>query len=296
MKINLRTWLGAVLTLFVTLSFTHNAAAQTALIAYTAPVTDRKTHVTSYQIFSMKDDGSAAVQLSSGGGTYATWSQNQRFIAFHRSTSLEDTIYVMDAVGEKNGGRIFSVVSNGGDTGLDWNGSMIVFAGAGGNGLWIVAVDPVTEAVGTPTFVRAGNCAAPALSPDGTKVAFVSSGIIKILDLATGVESFGLSGYAPSFSPDGNLLTYRGAGIVTTTKRGKTTTGWYPEIFVANVDGTGVTQLTGQTDYVNFPKFNPTGTDIAFWQQVNSADSIQKLTLATGAVTQLKKGGYLPDW
>ena len=249
----------------------------------------------------MNPDGTGNVILTSGSGFWPAWSSDQRFILFNRSTTLENTMYIMEARGERNGGRIFPVMHNEavGNNGLDWapDGKMIVFAGSLGTeeGLWIMPVDPDTEVLGTPILVWAGQAAAPAWSSDGFKLAFVSLGIgIKVLDLTTSVETATISGgYAPSFSPDGIRLVFRGVGPV--TKGGKTTL--YAQIFVANVDGTAITQLTKQTEYVNFPRWAPDQTQIAFWKKDNSGwSSIQKLNLATGAISLVRKSGQVLDW
>jgi Tol biopolymer transport system component len=239
--------------------------------------------------------------LTSGSGFWAAWSYDERFILFNRSTVLENTIYIMEAKGERNGGRIFPVIQDEavGNTGVDWapDAKSIVFTGSIGSqdGLWIMAVDPDTEQLGTSILVRPGPAAAPVWSADGLKIAFVSypGPTITVLDLATGVENFGKPGYAPSFSPDGSRLAFRVVGPV--TKGNKTT--FYSQVFVANVDGTAITQLTKQTDYINFPKWSPDGTQIAFWKKDSTGwSSIQKLTLATGAISLVRKSGQAPDW
>jgi Tol biopolymer transport system component len=201
----------------------------------------------------------------------------------------------MEAIGERNGGRIFPVVSGGGNTGLDWtpDDSAIVFTDSTSDSLWMVSVNPDTEVVGTPVLVRPGVVSAPVCSPDGTKLAFVTPGAIKVLDLATGVESFNVAGYAPSFSPDGLMIAFEGPGPVT---KGRKTT-WHPQICVANVDGTGIQRLTSQAwEYVNFPKWSANATEIAFWHRSNDVNSIRKLTLATGAISLVMKNGQTLDW
>ena len=298
MKTKIKHLFGAVLSLLAIFASLNTATAQAGnnRIVY--------THEILGEVCSMNPDGSGNVILTSGSGFWAAWSFDQRFIAFNRSTILENTIFIMDARGERNGGRIFPVIHNEavGNTGLDWapDAKKIVFEGSIGtqDGLWIMAVDPETEQLGTPILMRAGPCAAPVWSPDGTKLAFVSypaaaGATITLLDLTNGAETFVASGYAPSFSPDGGRIAFRGVGPV--TKGNKTT--FYSQVFVANVDGTGITQLTRQTDYINFPKWSPDSTQMAFWKKdANGWSSIQKLTLATGAISLVRKSGQAPDW
>jgi len=301
----IKTLLGAVLSLLVTFGLTHSAAAQTR-IAFSADVTNRKTHQTSHEIFSMNSDASGVVRLTStsGSSAFPAWSRNQTYILFHRATPVESTLYVMEANGEINGGRTFAVGPASG-TGHDWSpdDSMIVFEGTSdvGYGLWIVGVNADTGEVGTPTLARAGNCYAPSWSPDGIHIAFVTPGgpgtIIKVLDLTTGTETAGFGGNQPSFSPDGSKLAFMAPGPVTTTSKGKTTTTWYYEIFIANADGSGITQMTTvQSDLVGFPKWSADGTQLAFRNKVSGVNWIYKLTLGSGAVTSLYKGGVTLDW
>src|SRR6266545_4141213 len=176
--------LGAVLSLLVTFGLTQSAAAQ-ARITFNAPVTNRRTHQTYSQIFSMNPDKSDLKQLTAANANayFPSWSGGQTHIAFVR----DGILYVMEASGEGNGGQIFPVVPASA-SGCDWSpdDSMIVFAGtsAMGSGLWIVAVDKVTGTVGTPTLVRNGVCIAPTWSPDGTRVAFALNGMVRVLDLS----------------------------------------------------------------------------------------------------------------
>ncbi|PYI80477.1 MAG: hypothetical protein DME26_21535, partial [Verrucomicrobia bacterium] len=196
MKTKINLLLGAVLSQLVTVRLTHNAAAQTR-VAFQGPVTDPKTHKTSYQVCSMNGDGSGVTVLTRWGGAFPSWSQGQGYLAFHRG----GLIYIMDAKGEIKGGRTFAVVAASG-SGHDWSpdNTAIVYTGtdAVGNGLWHVSVDPATGAVGTPVLLRAGACYAPKCSPDGTKVAYYSGGIVRVLDLTTSAEiSFPWSSISP---------------------------------------------------------------------------------------------------
>src|ERR1043165_912261 len=108
MKMKISHLLTAVLSLLAISEPATTAKAQTAArITYSADVTDRRTHQTAHQIFSMNPDGSDPKQLTIGGGAFPAWSQGQTKILFHRSTPFESTLYVMDSSGEVAGGRIF---------------------------------------------------------------------------------------------------------------------------------------------------------------------------------------------
>jgi Tol biopolymer transport system component len=284
----INTLLGAVLSLLVTVGLTHSATAQTR-IALSAPV---KTGQTTYQIFSVNPDGSVPTQLTRFGGAWPSWSRNQKYIAFYRSP----TIYVMDAAkGEIKGGRIFATVQASG-SGHDWSpdDTKILFTGpeAAGYGIWLVSVDPATGAVGTPMLLRAGACFAPKFSPDGTKIAFYSGGVVSVLDLTTSAEiAFPWSSVSPVWSPDGTKIAF--AGVVC---YGSPLNCYY-EIVIADPDGTGWTPVTTLQSLSYFPAWSPDGAQIAFSSDVSGSKSLYKTTIATGAVTLLYKDGQPgADW
>ncbi|MBI3849304.1 MAG: PD40 domain-containing protein [Verrucomicrobia bacterium] len=287
--------LGAVLSLLVTFAITHRATAQTR-IAFSAPVTDRKTHQTSSQVFSINSDGSGVAQLTRVEGAFPAWSPDQKYIAFHRATSLESTIYVMEAKGEIKGGRIFAVAPAEG-SGHDWSrdGTMILFTGtsAVGGGLWLVSVNPASGAVGTPILLRAGACYAPKFSPDGTKIAYYGGGYVRVLDLNTGSEITipGNSSIAPSWSPDGTKIAFGGVVCYGSTSN------CHLEIVIANPDGTGWTPVTALQSYSGFPTWSPDGRELAFYSQVSGSKAIYKTTIGSGTVSLLYNGGQEGlDW
>lgn len=304
----IKTLLGAVLSLLVTFGLTQKAAAQTARIAFSAPVTVHKTHQTCSQIFSMNPDGSGVTQLTSTSANsyYPSWSLGQQHILFYR----EGTLYVMEAIGEAYGGLTFAVEPASG-SGADWSpdGSRIVFVGtaASGSGLWIVDVNAGTEAVGVPILLRAGVCYQPHWSPDGTRIAFSSypggSAVVTVLDLATSTEiSFGGPygyGLFGSWSPDASHIAFTGIATATTTKGNKTTTNNYYELFIANADGTGITQVTRLkilNSLTDMPSFSPDSAELAFSSNFSGTSSIYKMELGSGAVTLLRSGARTLDW
>jgi Tol biopolymer transport system component len=307
MKTKIKSLLGAGLSLLVTFGFTHNATAQSnGRILFTAPATIPKTHETYDQVFSMNSDGSGVRQLTGARASclYPAWSPGRAYIAFQRNS----TIYVMEAIGEANGGRTFTVGPSMG-SGLDWSpdGQSLVFVGPGvinTYGIWIVDVDPATGAVGTPMMVvDDGGYYTPCFSPDGSRIAYVAPGgcgtLIKVFDLTTREVLFSIGAApctTPSWSPDGNYLAFSSVAAVTITKGRKTTTQNCYEIFIANADGSGITQVTSIANPLNvFPKWSDDGHEIAFRSAGGDTSSIYRVTLATGVVTSLCEG-YTLDW
>jgi Tol biopolymer transport system component len=120
----------------------------------------------------------------------------------------------------------------------------------------------------------------PKLSPDGSRVAFVSfrSGSPRIwtMDstganqsaLATGSESY-VPEMAPSWSPDGSRLVY------TSTRSGSS------QVFVVSANGGTPVQLSNEMNGAFNPTWSADGTQIYF-VSVIGAPSLRVVTVATG--------------
>jgi dipeptidyl aminopeptidase/acylaminoacyl peptidase len=316
MKTKINTLVRAVLCLLITFGLAHHAGAQDERIVFDAPVTAKTKNVTTTttEIFSMNQDGTGTMRLTSGGGFSPRWSPDRQHIAFFVSGASGIIVNVMDAIGQFNGGRTFAVAGPAKSTGLDWSpdGSTIWFTGYPtgqmDSGLWAVTVNGTTGEAGPQILIRPGVCHWPACSPDGTKIAFAEDTdgtgigsviVLKILDLTTGGEitcDLVPSGQA-SWSPTGNRIAFAAVVTVTTTARsGKQTTNHYQEIFVGNADLSGITQVTNLKSISTVPTWNPAGTELLFASQVSGAYSIYKVALNTGAVTLLRSEANHPDW
>jgi len=103
----------------------------------------------------------------------------------------------------------------------------------------------------------------PAWSPDGTRIAFGTSGLGSIdvvlahgsgLTTLTPGEAGGVVDDFPTWSPDGTRIAFARA------KKGEQAY----EVFVMNVDGTGVAQLTRGPLSAFDPEWSPDGSTIAF--------------------------------
>jgi WD40 repeat protein len=120
----------------------------------------------------------------------------------------------------------------------------------------------------------------PNLSPDGTRVAFVSfrSGSPRIwtmdstganqTPLATGSESY-VPEMAPSWSPDGAKLVY------TSTRAGSS------QVFMISANGGTPVQLTNEMNGAFNPSWSTDGTQIHYVSVVG-APSLRAVTVATG--------------
>jgi TolB protein len=131
----------------------------------------------------------------------------------------------------------------------------------------------------------------PAVSPDGTKIAFTSyvhmyPGIfvfstepvreLKFYNQNASVNS------SPSFTPDGKQLIYSSSAPGSKCCR----------IFVANLDGTGFRPLTSSIMSIDTePKINPkTGSEVLFSSGRSGPEQIYKMNMDGGDVERLTDG------
>lgn len=142
--------------------------------------------------------------------------------------------------------------------------------------------------------------ACPAYSADGRQIVFCSkrSGSFEIWKMRKNGSDqrqlTHLGGFAifPDLSPDGTKIVFSGGGPTATTD----------EVFVVNVNGTGLVQLTngGGTSLSDFPAWSPDGRNIAFVSDrsgveqvwVMNANGSDQKRLTTSNVPE----DQVPDW
>jgi eukaryotic-like serine/threonine-protein kinase len=128
---------------------------------------------------------------------------------------------------------------------------------AAGSDIWLMNSDGTNQRRLTDSD---GDDAQPAFSPDGLTIAFISmrtgTSQLHLMDLKGGkVRRVPAPGwcFAPSFSPDGTQLVF------VSTQDSKVY-----HIFVVNLDGSGLRQVTSESMHCENPSFLPGGQAILF--------------------------------
>lgn len=124
------------------------------------------------------------------------------------------------------------------------------------------------------------------MNPDG-------SGMVQVTNLA----STFFETWAPDFSPDGRRLAFC-YGLVDSSGNG------FVEIYVINVDGTGLTKLTNDGLFDCFPRWSPDGSTIIFGRSVPRTLQVVVATMRpdgsdkrelSSAVWGVARSGFTPD-
>lgn len=124
-------------------------------------------------------------------------------------------------------------------------------------------------------LAKVGDGETPSWSPDHSKIVFVASDLIRIMNAdGTGVKNLTTTGSSrmPSFSADGQKIVF-----VRDNARNRS------DVYSVHVDGTNEKVLvkTAQTDEVS-PRLSPDGTKLAFSSIRRNEVDIVVLDLATG--------------
>jgi TolB protein len=128
----------------------------------------------------------------------------------------------------------------------------------------------------------------PAVSPDGTKIAFTSfargNPAIFILSTDTGrrlpfYNQVASMNATPDFTPDGKQLLYS-----------STASGW-AQIYAANIDGSNLRRISSTRALEVEPKVNPkTGTDLAFVSGRSGPQQIYRMNMDGTDIQRLTNG------
>jgi Tol biopolymer transport system component len=147
------------------------------------------------------------------------------------------------------------------------NGNIIFSSNRATGAMDIFAISPGGGATDRLTTFSTGHNTDPAVSPDGSRIAFVHDNQIWVMKAsgmtaggtgATRITDTSTAKTKPTWSPDGSRIAYVANSV---DVDGQTDL----EIWVINADGSGPTQLTNNTVFSdNEPAWSPDGSQIAF--------------------------------
>ena len=263
------------------------------------------------QVYRMRADGSGERRLTDAAGLNSDpdWSANGKKVVFVNCT---------DTTGETCGGGIYRMNADGsGEVLLERNGffpswfptsNKIAVVSYGdrpeGFGIYAMTFDASGNTTGATLLTNKGDC--PEVSPDGTKIAFLSNRdgqgmslwVMRAAPEGATNQPVKLVGSMPfgcpthDWSPDGKRIAYTPARS-------------YPDgsskprdVWVMNADGTGKTNITKTPDASEqAPAFSPDGTKIAFTGTRDGNTDVWKMGADGSDPTRLTDSpGLDPDW
>ncbi len=115
----------------------------------------------------------------------------------------------------------------------------------------------------------------PALSPDGSKAAYAAEGGLRVVDFTTGADDLipntVNNDYHPLWSPDGASIAF----VRVEDKN----------LYTIRSDGTGLRQVTTDTDYEQLVAWSPDGTNLYYTTPRSGQQLLGSIDLASGEVS-----------
>ena len=248
------------------------------------------------EIFTINPDGSGLrrVTTNSANDRSPSFSPDGRTIAFTSYRGGRWGIYVMnaDGTGERSvtvGGGL--IVDSGDALDFSPDGERIVFSGSTGvdADIYSIGVDGVGLAQLTD---RPGSEYQPAWSPDGDRIAFITSERKIWIMNADGsgltqlVPGFAGTQHDPAFSPDGLTIAFQG-GVVD-----------QQDLYLVGVDGSGLAALTSTPVHEGNPAFSPDGKKLVFLTSQGGSVGLEVIGIDGSGRAQVTPLGLDidPDW
>jgi Tol biopolymer transport system component len=213
-------------------------------------------------------------------------------IAFERSVAPGVGGDIFTIRGDGTGEVRVTTTNNAGEPRWSPDGTKIVFAGRGPNG-----IGTMTATGANIIFVSTQVDYNPAWSPDGMRIAFTGTRDLRPVNLlppSTDIEIYTMnadgssqtritgsvdSESEPAWSPDGKKIAFasnrNGGGVAAS-------------IYAMNTDGTGAEQLTSGSD--GGPAWSPDGTKIAFFRFAGNVSAIYTMSADGSGLTKLTDG------
>jgi TolB protein len=214
----------------------------------------------SYQIYFMNYDGSEQVQLTDNSGdshTPALSPDGTRIIYWLKDIS--NKVFDLHIVGSDGSGD--RVLANGILYHSSWlpGGEKVIYAGVSQNHIDLFEIG-IYGGIPLQLTDDEENEIWPIISPDGKTIAFFDNdeSVIYLMD-ANGrnkrrlITATDMKGWEPDWSPDGTRIAFSSGNDVET------------QIFIVDIDGSNLVQLTNDRSYNENPVWSPDGKMIAFW-------------------------------
>jgi Tol biopolymer transport system component len=201
------------------------------------------------EIWVMDADGTGLTQLTSNPGSPSrapAWSPDGSKIAFYRLTGSTTDVWVMNSDGSGQTKLTTSGAASAREPAWSPDGMKIAFvAGSSTSNIFVMDANGSNQANVT-NFSGSSGPNSPCWSPDGNKIVF-ENGDLYIMDAngsnLTVINLGGLNPEQPFFSPDGRIAFVASTGSLDS------------DIWLANVDGTGVGRITTEPFGEGYPRF-----------------------------------------